>query len=409
MARRPAATFSSSSGLMATLVCAVGAAALVAACDDDASVAAPDAHAEADASSPDAPLDDAMEGGDAALPSYDWNLPPGFPVPIVPPDNPMRPEKVALGRRLFYDKRLSKNETQSCASCHRQELAFTDGLAHGVGSTGAEHPRSSMSLANVAYAPSLTWANPLLLTLERQAQVPLFGEDPVELGHTSTPEVEARLAAEPIYVELFSKAFPGEAAPINLANALKALASFQRTLISGRSPFDRWTRDGDETALSDSAKRGSALFQSEKFECFHCHGAPLFTDHATWVGKPFTDRPYHNTGLYNVDGAGAYPSPNTGVEAISKDPRDMGRFKAPSLRNIAVTAPYMHDGSIATLEEVLDHYVAGGRASSPLKDPIIVPLTVTAEERADLIEFLKSLTDQEFLTNPAFSNPWTRP
>lgn len=356
-------------------------------------------------SSPDVEID----ANDAGPPAYDWNLPVGFPVPVAPADNPMTAEKVALGRRLFYDKRLSKNETQSCASCHRQELAFTDGLARGVGSTGAVHPRGSMSLANVAYAPTITWANPLLLTLERQAQVPIFGEDPVELGHTSTPELEARLAAEPIYGDLFPKAFPGEVQPIALANALKALASFERTLISARSPFDRWSRDGDASAVSESAKRGSTLSQSEKLECFHCHVAPLCTDHATWIGKPFNDRPYHNTGLYDVDGAGAYPFPNTGVEAITKVPADMGRFKAPSLRNIAVTAPYMHDGSIATLEEVLDHYVAGGRTASPLKDPLIVPLTVTAEERADVIEFLKSLTDHEFLKDPKHSDPWQAP
>lgn len=405
---RPVTTFGSSLGLTASLAAAILLAHLGTGCDDDPGVKTVYGADAGSDGSPEASLDVDAGAADGAPPPYDWNLPSGFPLPVVPADNPMTKGKVELGRRLFYDTRLSKNQTQSCASCHRQELAFTDGLARGVGSTGAVHPRSSMSLANVAYAPTITWANPLLLTLERQAQVPIFGEDPVELGHTSTPELEARLVSEPIYVELFAKAFPDDTKPIVLANALKALASFQRTLISANSPFDRFSR-GDGSAISEAAKRGSTLFQSEKFECFHCHVAPLFTDHATWIGKPFTDRPYHNTGLYDVDGAGAYPFPNTGVEAITKSAADMGRFKAPSLRNIAVTAPYMHDGSIATLEEVLDHYVAGGRTASPIKDPLLVPLVVTAEERADVVAFLESLTDEEFLKDPKHSDPWKSP
>ena len=364
------------------------------------------------------PADAGDAEGDAGAPRYVWSLPPGFPAPVVPADNPMTTEKVELGRRIFYDKRLSKNQTQSCASCHKQELAFTDGLPQGVGSTGSMHPRSSMALANVAYTPTLSWANPLLTTLERQAEIPIFGQDPVELGSTSTPDLEARFKAEPIYVALFAKAFPGE--EITLLGILRALASFERTIISGRSGYDRWAKDGDPNAVSAAAKRGFALFQGERFDCFHCHLAPFFTDHATWVGKPFTDRPYHNTGLYNLGGAGAYPFPNTGVEAITKNASDMGRFKAPSLRNVAVTAPYMHDGSVATLEDALDHYIAGGRtiasgpnagigSQNPLKDPLVRKLDVTTDERDDVIAFLKSLTDEELLTNPAYSDPWKAP
>ena len=408
-----------SAALVAALVVA-GVTSAFAGCSSEGGPVAP---ANDGGSAPDGALVDA--GGDVAIdasdaaPPYAWNLPAGFPVPVVPADNPMTKEKVELGRRIFYDKRLSKNETQSCASCHKQEIAFTDGLPRGIGSTGSVHPRSAQSLANVGYSPTLTWANPLLVSLERQAQLPIFGEDPVELGTTSTPDLEARFAAVPLYVDLFGKAFPGDPKPITVANLLKALASFQRSLVSATSSYDRWAR-GDATAVSDAAKRGFALFHAEKFECFHCHTAPMFSDHATWVGKAFTDRPYHNTGLYNIDGNGAYPVPNTGVEGVTRIPSDMGRFKAPSLRNVAVTAPYMHDGSIATLEEVLDHYVAGGRtiasgpnagvgSASPLKDPLIVPLTVTPQERADVIEFLKTLTDDAFLHDPAHSDPWKTP
>lgn len=407
--------------VLAAALVAAGATAAFAGCSSEGGPAAPanDGGIPTEAAAVDAGADAEVDASEAAPPPYAWNLPAGFPVPVVPADNPMTKEKVELGRRLFYDTRLSKNQTQSCASCHKQELAFTDGLPRGVGSTGMMHPRSAQSLANVGYSPTLTWANPLLVTLERQNQIPIFGEDPVELGMTSTPELEARLAALPLYVDLFAKAFPGDPNPITLVNLLKALASFQRSLVSATSPYDRWAR-GDTTAVSDAAKRGFANFHAEKFECFHCHTAPMFSDHATWVGKAFTDRPYHNTGLYNLDGNGRYPDHNTGVEGVTKIASDMGRFKAPSLRNVAVTAPYMHDGSIATLEEVLDHYVAGGRTiesgpnagvgrTNPFKDPLIVPLTVTPEERADLIEFLKTLTDDAFLHGPAHSDPWKTP
>jgi cytochrome c peroxidase len=359
--------------------------------------------------------DSSADAADGAATTYDWNLPPGFPTPVVPADNPMSAAKVALGRRLFYDKRLSKNGTQSCASCHQQNLAFTDGRASSLGSTGNAHPRSSMSLANVAFATTLAWANPLQTTLERQALVPMFGDDPVELGLTSTPELEATLRSVPLYVQLFQAAFAPDPNPVTLDHVVKALASFERTIISGRSPYDRWLLANDRAAMSESAKRGYALFNGEKFECFHCHVGFAFTDHVSYAGKAFRDRPYHNTGLYNL--GGAYPVPNTGVESVTRIPSDMGRFKAPTLRNIAVTAPYMHDGSIGTLEAVLDHYAAGGRtipdgpnagvgSANPYKDPIIRPFSPSAEERADVIEFLKALTDDTFLTTPDLSDPW---
>jgi len=355
------------------------------------------------------------EAGDAGS-NFDWELPPGFPIPLVPDDNPMTTPKVSLGRYLFYDVRLSHNQTQSCSSCHQQALAFTDGRAHGVGSTGMVHPRGPMSLANVAYASTLTWANPLQTDLEHQALVPMFGDDPIELGLVSEDELVTRLSAVPIYSGLFAQAWPGDPSPITVEHVAQALASFQRTLISGNSPFDRY-QYGDPIAISSSAQRGYALFNSGDVGCFHCHVGFNLTDHVNWAGKAFFDRPYHNTGLYNIDGQGAYPAPNTGVEHVTHRPGDMGRFKAPTLRNIAVTAPYMHDGSIATLDEALNHYSAGGRTItsgpdagngnlSPLKDPVVEPFTLSADQRADLIAFLQSLTDDEFLHDPKLSSPW---
>jgi cytochrome c peroxidase len=355
--------------------------------------------------------------GEPSAGDFGWSLPPGFPEPIVPEDNAMTWPKVALGRHLFYDERLSKNETTSCATCHRQALAFTDARPAALGSTGQSHTRGSMSLANVAYATTLTWGHPYLTELERQAAVPLFGENPVELGWTSEAELEARLASIAEYDALFAAAFPDDAAPISVGNAGRALASFERTLISGRSPYDRWAYDADDNAISESARRGFELFYSEKLECFHCHLGFNLSDQVSYRGRAFPETPFHNTGLYNVDGQGAFPASSPGVYELTQEPADMGKFKAPTLRNIAVTAPYMHDGSIATLSEVLDHYAAGGRtiasgpnagvgSDSPLRSELIRGFELSEQERIDVLAFLQSLTDDAFLTNPAYADPW---
>lgn len=346
--------------------------------------------------------------------SYEWDLPEGFPEPRVPEDNPMSEAKVELGRFLFYDPRLSGNEAQSCASCHHQSLAFTDGLDVSVGSTGQSTPRSSMPLANVAYHPRLTWANNVLFTLEDQALVPMFGEDPVELG-TDTEVMLERLRDDPMYTAMFAEAFDDED-PVNLNNVVRAIASFERSMISGSSPYDRYAA-GDPTAISESAIRGIELFNSERFECFHCHGGFNFTDGVTHTGTVLEEVGFHNTGLYNIDGRGGYPEPNRGLYEQTGDPRDMGRFRSPSLRNVAVTAPYMHDGSIATLDEVIDHYAAGGRtitdgpnagvgSESMLKNIFIHGFDPTEQEREDLLNFLRSLTDDAFMNDPRFSDPF---
>jgi cytochrome c peroxidase len=347
---------------------------------------------------------------------YDWQLPKGFPEPLVPNDNPMSIEKVELGRRLFYDTRLSLNQTQSCASCHKQELAFTDGRATGLGSTGEAHPRGPMSLVNIAYASMLTWANPLVLRLEDQVLLPLFGETPVELGFAGSEDILLdRLRGDARTVSRFRAAFGGEADPISVANLARALAAFERAIISGRSPYDRFNA-GDDAALSPEAKRGLALFFSERLECFHCHGGFTFADATMHSGKKFTEIIFHNTGLYNLDGQGAYPPGNTGIHEITHKADDMGKFKAPTLRNIELTAPYMHDGSIATLDEVLDHYAAGGRtipsgpyagvgSANPYKSGFLHGFTLTTDERADVLAFLRALTDRELLTDPRFAPP----
>ena len=415
--------------MMRALVASVLLAAGVAACGDATAPSGepprPPAPVEdastarEDATVPPPPLEDAAV--DAGTPAYPFPLPPGFPQPIVPRDNPLTAEKVALGRHLFYDKRLSGNGTQSCASCHEQERAFADSRPRGVGSTGQVHPRNSMSLANVAYAATMTWANPVLKELEPQANVPMFGLDPaIELGiRGKEAEVLARLRAEPKYPDMFAKAFPRDQDPYTFDNVVRAIASFERVLISGRSRFDRFQYDGDTNALTAQEKRGLELFGSETLECFHCHGGTFFTDAVTDTTSPSGGRKFHNTGLYNLDGKGSFPLESRGLIEFTGVASDMGKFKAPTLRNIEKTAPYMHDGSIATLEDVVEHYAAGGRtitegpnagvgAKNPYKSSFIVSFVIPAEDKAALVAFLRSLTDESFLTNPALSDPWPR-
>jgi len=345
-------------------------------------------------------------------------VPQGFPDIPVPDDNPITAEKVELGRRLFYDTRLSGNETQACASCHQQELAFTDGLSNAVGSTGEIHPRSSMGLTNIAYNQTLGWADPTLTLLEEQALVPMFGEVPVELGLAGLEdELLQRLRDEPIYQDLFPSAFPDDADPFTLDNVVKAIATFERTLISANAPYDQFWLGGDPSALSESALRGQELFFSERLECFHCHGGFNFAGAFGLGGEELEGPQFFNNALYNTDGVGGYPENNQGLYDFTGDTADIGRFRAPSLRNIELTAPYMHDGSILTLEAVIEHYAAGGRtitegeyagdgSASPTKDGFMVGFVLSEQETSDLIAFLLALTDTDFIENPVFSDPW---
>jgi cytochrome c peroxidase len=297
---------------------------------------------------------------------------PGFSPMRVPRDNPVTPEKVALGRRLFYDRRLSGNGTQSCASCHEQARAFTDGRARALGSTGRLHPRSAMSLANAAFSRSLTWTGGKR-ALEDQALGPLLNEHPVEMGARGHErDILGRLRAEPVYRELFPRAFPSAARPFTLANVRRAIASFERTILSGHSPYDRFVWEDDATALSDSARRGMALFFSDRLACSKCHDGAAFSGART---------------LFANNGIGRR------------------RFRIPTLRNVSVTAPYMHDGRYASLDAVIDHYARGGTATS-YRSPLVSGFSLAAGEKCDLIAFLESLTDAELLANPDLSDPW---
>jgi len=223
---------------------------------------------------------------------YEMDLPEHFPEPIIPVDNPLNKSKVELGRRLFFDKNLSVNQSTSCATCHLPEKAFTDGRGRALGAMNDFHPRSSMSLTNIAYAASLNWADPLTETLERQMLVPLFGEEPVEMGMNGQEEEILRYLSEmKPYPKLFKKSF--EAQGISIDNLTKALASFQRTLISGNAAYDRYLL-GDDQAMNESALRGMQMFFSEKVECFHCHGGFNFSDSSSHSGEQLPFKPFHN-------------------------------------------------------------------------------------------------------------------
>ena len=318
----------------------------------------------------------------------------------------MTAAKVELGRRLFHDPRLSQPGTLACSGCHRPELAYTDGRAQAVGVAGDLHPRSSMSLANVAYNPTLGWDDPALKRLEDQVLVPLLNTHPIEMGlAVHETEVLARLASDRAYARAFHRAFPDEQRPVTLDNVARALASFLRTLISGDSPFDRWSRGAEVSALASEEREGARLFFSQRVGCFHCHSGFNLSGAVDYDGAEVLEPPrFHNTGLYDLDGHGAYPPLATGAHRLTGRAHDMGAFRAPTLRNVALTAPYMHDGSIATLEEVIDHYAAGGRAPRPrgatvesARDAQLRGFELTPAERAQLVAFLRALTDEAFL------------
>ena len=348
--------------------------------------------------------------------SYRWDIEAPFPLPDVPANNPMTDVKVELGRRLFYDPRLSMNGTTSCASCHMQELAFTDGKPRSIGATGEIHPRGAMSLVNTAYASRLTWANNLIDRLEDQALTPLLGDNPIEMGMGGREgDIATLLSNDAVYSTMLPAAFPDDVSPYSVLNTVRATSAFVRTIISFDSPYDEFLR-GNPDAIGESAKRGMDLFFSERLECFHCHGGFNFTDSTTHANAAVERVGYHNNGLYNVDGNGAYPADNTGLYDMTGNRRDMGRFKAPTLRNVAVTAPYMHDGSLETLDAVIDHYARGGRELadgnnagdgrlSPFKSEFIRGFDLDEQERADLLAFLNALTDQRVLSDERWSNP----
>ena len=340
-------------------------------------------------------------------------MPLGIPLDLwtyfVPNDNPVTAAKVELGRKLFFDARLSADGKVSCASCHDPKQAFTDGkkVAEGIG--GRLGNRNSPTLLNSMFSTGQFWDG-RAETLEEQAKLPLT--NPVEMGNRSVDEALAKIAADPEYVRAFRQVFGG---PVTIAGFAKAVGSFERTLVSGNSPLDRYVA-GDLNALSESARNGMILFRT-KARCSICH---VFNQNfSAFATFPFfTDGNYRNTGVAaNFKGfevlavqamAAARDKSGQAFDALVKHERaselgrfvttgnilDIGAFRTPSLRNVELTAPYFHDGSAATLGEVVRFYLKGGK-KNPNRDWQLEPIELTENEQQDLISFLKSLTSDD--------------
>lgn len=347
---------------------------------------------------------------------WEWEIPSHFPLPVVPSDNPMSSAKVELGRMLFYEPAMSRDGNVTCASCHHQDKAFSDGVSRPTGIDGEEISRNSMALVNLAWNSSYTWGSPFIKSLEEHAIIPLFTTHPTEMGNAEFGDLEARIRAARDYEERFAEAFPDEENPLTARTITQALAAFQRSMISANSAYDRYLQ-GERDAMSAQAKRGMELFFSEKFECFHCHGGFNFTSSVNHEGQIEATNSFHNTGLYNLDERGAYPGLDQGLFDITSKDSDRGKFRAPTLRNVGVTAPYMHDGSVGTLEEVIEIYARGGRyiedgpfagdgKDNPNKASFVVGFRLREGELEDLVAFLHALTDETFLTNPAYGSPF---
>jgi cytochrome c peroxidase len=320
---------------------------------------------------------------------YAWQVPPGFPIPAVPVENPQTDEKVALGARLFADTRLSVNSRYACASCHQRSLAYTDGRALAQGATGQLVRRSAMSLTNVAYNVSFTWADPGVKSLEAQMRTPLFNQHPLEMGFSGAL-LRARLQPDAALRAQFAAAFPREAPTISAVHVIKAIAAYERTLISGASDFDRHLfGDGP---LSEAAKRGMDLFFSTRIGCAQCHAGLNFSGPWRYQSHIPKAALFANNGLHEPGDI-----KDVGLAAVTHRAGDVGKFRVPTLRNIALTAPYMHDGSLPTLRSVIEHYERA--PTRALADPRLRQFHLSESEGDDLIAFLESLTDREFVAD----------
>ena len=315
-------------------------------------------------------------------PNYlELDIPKGFPLPHIPENNPMTLEGVALGKKLFYDPILSGNNTMSCANCHFQSKAFSDPSQFSIGIEGILGNFNASALINLAWNTSNFWdgRSP---TLEDQAFSPITSF--IELHSSNWNEISNKIMTNKQYKILFREAFNTET--IDSTHIVKAIAQFERTLISGDSKFDKFL--DYRAILNPSELRGKEIFNTEKGDCFHCHSYPLFTSNE-----------FHNNGL-DIDS-----EMKQGRFNVTNDINDKGKFKSPSLRNIELTAPYMHDGRFQTLEEVVEHYNFGGHNSStidPLMKKVGIGLGLNTQDKLDLINFLKTLTDTSFINNKEF-------
>ncbi len=306
-------------------------------------------------------------------------VPSGFPAINFPKGNEFTKARWELGKKLFFDPILSKDSSISCASCHLTQFAFSDTTAFSVGNGKLRGRGNSPSLANIAYHPNFTRAGGVP-TLEQQVLVPIQEHDEF---NSNTLVIAEKLKQIPYYAQQAQKAY-GRAPDAYVIT--RALANFERSLLSGNSRFDKYTYQGKKNALNHSERRGKDLFFSKKANCSSCHNGFNFTNYA-----------FENNGLYT-----SYA--DSGRLRLTSLETDRARFKVPSLRNIALTAPYMHDGSLKTLEQVLEHYNSGGKVHKNKNSNFVKPLGLNNQEQKDLIAFLKCLTDNEFVKNRNFRN-----
>jgi cytochrome c peroxidase len=333
-------------------------------------------------------------------------------------DNPFSKEKAELGRHLFYDRRLSINNTKACSSCHAQEFSFTDSYSRSIGALGDLLQRNAKPLINIVFEKYLTAADSAIHFPESQINNPLFNEHPVELGlRGNEQEMLKRIKRDKYYQQQFKKAFSSERNPVSLKNVQYAIAAFVKTILSFNSPYDNYVFRKDSAALGKQAINGMKLFFSEKLNCSSCHSGINFSTPQLKMANGETDF-YFNTGLYNLDGKGSYPAYDQGLIALTKIPADMGKYKVPTLRNLAFTAPYFHDGSAATLDEAIAVYENGGRnmlagqlkgdgRNNPYKHTLVNGFNLNSQERKELLSFLLSLSDSSVLKNPAYANPFS--
>ena len=335
----------------------------------------------------------------------------------IPSVDYVEASRIDLGRHLFFDPQLSVDGKRACGTCHEQEKAFSDGFPRAVGHAADLLPRNTLSLVNVGLRQALLWTGDTELSLQTQLRTPLFGTSPPEMGMGGKEELLLnRLAVDPLYRHAFGEAFPSDMKPINLGNMGEAMVAFQQQIVSQESPYDRYLA-GDQRALSPAAIRGMSLFFNEPQNCFRCHSGTDLNEVADPAGRPVSTVGRFNTGLYNVDGHGAYPEFEQGRISETGLPEDMGVFLVPMLRNLPETAPFMHDGSVPSLEAVLDNYAAGGRLikdgpfagdgrTNPYKHALIAGFSLDASEREDLLAFLRSLSDPSVLVRPDLSDPF---
>lgn len=318
-------------------------------------------------------------------------------------------EKAALGRYLFYDRRLSVNNTKACASCHAQQFSFTDSYTKSIGALGDLHQRNARPLINIIFNKYLTSADSMLHFPEQQINNPMMNEHPIEMGIKGTEEkILKKLKADKFYQQKFKTVFAEEINPFTIKNIQHCIASFIKTIFSFNSSYDKGT-------LSAEQQNGKRLFFSDKLNCGSCHGGINFSTPSFKNSNGETDF-YFNTGLYNINGS--YPANDRGFFDKTGNVADNGKIRVPTLRNLAFTAPYFHDGSAATLEDVLKVYMEGGRnittginkgdgRSNPHKNFLIKGFTLNLQEQKDVISFLFALSDSSIINNPAYANPFT--